>query len=125
MATHFRWIRSAFLAVPAIFATQTLVPHEAFAQNFEKPRSFAANQIPGIAAGGQNYTIKSPVTSDGFMRIYVFTTPWGEFSAIGDGMAGTAGPTGSSVTGASSSTPAASGSLLTPGRWSLVAVSAL
>ena len=58
----------------------------AFAQDFEKPRSFQANQIPGIAAGGQNYTIKSPVTSDGFMRIYVFTTPWGEFSAIGDGM---------------------------------------
>ena len=43
-------------------------------------------RIPGIAAGGQNYTIKNPVTSDGFMRIYVFTTPWGEFSAVGDGM---------------------------------------
>jgi hypothetical protein len=81
MATHFRRIRSAFLSVPAIFAA-----HSVLAADFERPRSFQANLIPGIAAGGQNYTIKNPVTSDGFMRIYVFTTPWGEFSAIGDGM---------------------------------------
>ena len=83
MATQFHRIKSAFLAAPAMLAAQILV---LYAQDFEKPRSFQANLIPGITAGGQNYTIKSPVTSDGFMRIYVFTTPWGEFSAIGDGM---------------------------------------
>jgi hypothetical protein len=58
----------------------------ALAADYEKPRSFQANLIPGIAAKGQNYTIKSPVTSDGFLRLYTFTTPWGEFSAIGDAM---------------------------------------
>jgi len=72
---------SAALAAPAL-----LVACAALAADFEKPRSFQANLIPGISAGGQNYTIKNPVTSDGFMRIYVFTTPWGEFSAIGDGL---------------------------------------
>lgn len=81
MATQMFRIRSAVLAAPAALAASA-----AFAADFEKPRSFQANQIPGISAGGQNYTIKSPVTSDGFMRIYVFTTPWGEFSAIGDGL---------------------------------------
>ena len=80
MATQFR-IRSAALAVPAILAACT-----AAAAQYEPPRSFQANLIPGISAAGQNYTIKSPVTSDGFMRIYVFSTPWGEFSAIGDGV---------------------------------------
>ena len=72
---------SAALAAPAM-----LVACAALAADFEKPRSFQANLIPGISAGGQNYTIKNPVTSDGFMRIYVFTTAWGEFSAIGDGL---------------------------------------
>ncbi len=86
MATQFFRIRSAFLAASAILAAQILAPDAAFAADFEKPRSFQANLIPGISASGQNYTIKSPVTSDGFMRIYVFTTPWGEFSAIGDGL---------------------------------------
>src|SRR5436190_12983957 len=80
MVTQFR-IRSAALAVPALIAACT-----AAAAQYEPPRSFQANLIPGISAGGQNYTIKSPVTSDGFMRIYVFSTPWGEFSAIGDGL---------------------------------------
>jgi len=86
MATQFFRIRSAFLAAPAMLVAQILVPHLAFAADFERPRSFQANLIPGISSSGQNYTIKSPVTSDGFMRIYVFTTPWGEFSAIGDGL---------------------------------------
>jgi hypothetical protein len=72
---------SAAVAAPAM-----LVAFAALAADFEKPRSFQANLIPGISAGSQNYTIKNPVTSDGFMRIYVFTTPWGEFSAIGDGL---------------------------------------
>jgi hypothetical protein len=81
MATQSLRISSALLAaLPALFITGT-----AHAQ-FEKPRSFQANMIPGISAGNQTYSIKSPVTSDGFMRIYVFTTPWGEFSAIGDAM---------------------------------------
>jgi hypothetical protein len=79
MATHMYRIRSAVLA------SALLAAGAAHAQ-YEQPRSFAANQIPGIAAGNQNYSLKSPVTSDGFMRIYVFTTKWGEFSAIGDGL---------------------------------------
>lgn len=81
MAKQYFRISSAVLAAPVMVAACT-----AFAADFEKPRSFKANMIPGISAAGQNYTIKTPVTSDGFMRIYVFTTPWGEFSAIGDGL---------------------------------------
>ena len=81
MATQFFRIGSLVLAAPAMLAACAAVAAE-----FEPPRSFQANQIPGISAGGQNYTIKNPVTSDGFMRIYVFTTQWGEFSAIGDGL---------------------------------------
>jgi len=81
MATQNFRIRSAALAAPAVLAACA-----AFAADFEPPRSFQANLIPGISASGQNYNIKSPVTSDGFMRVYVFTTPWGEFSAIGDGL---------------------------------------
>lgn len=81
MASQLFRMRSAVLAAPAAFAA-----YAAYAADFEKPRSFQANLIPGISASGQNYTIKSPVASDGFMRIYVFTTPWGEFSAIGDGL---------------------------------------
>ena len=76
MATQFFRIRTAILAAPAFVAAHILFL-AAFAQDFERPRSFQANQIPGIAAGGQNYTIKNPVTSDGFMRVYVFTTAWG------------------------------------------------
>jgi hypothetical protein len=57
---------SAAVAAPAM-----LVAFAALAADFEKPRSFQANLIPGISAGSQNYTIKNPVTSDGFMRIYV------------------------------------------------------
>ena len=64
MATQSIRIRSAlFAALPALFAAGA-----AHAQ-FEKPRSFQANMIPGIAASGQSYTIKNPVTSDGFMRL--------------------------------------------------------
>lgn len=56
------------------------------AEKFEKPRSFPSNLIPGISAAGQNYTIASPVTSDGFMRIYRVKTPYGDFEVIGDAL---------------------------------------
>lgn len=56
------------------------------AEKFERPRTFPANLIPGISAAGQNYTIASPVMSDGFMRIYTVKTPYGDFQVIGDAL---------------------------------------
>ena len=72
---------AAFLAVLA-------VPWSApSAQPYERPPAFAADRIPGIKPNGENYTIPSPVRSDGLLRLYALTTPYGEFSAHGDQMA--------------------------------------
>jgi hypothetical protein len=56
------------------------------AENVEAPPSFDAAKIPGVLAAGDNYTIASPVRSDGFLRSYVLKTPYGEFAATGDAM---------------------------------------
>ena len=56
----------------------------AVAAEFEKARSFDPKLIPGISAGGPNYSIVNPVQSDGFMRIYTLKTPYGDFITIGD-----------------------------------------
>ena len=58
----------------------------ASAQTFERPPSFAIEKIPGFWPAGDNYTIKNPVLSDGLLRIYTLTTPYGEFTAHGDQM---------------------------------------
>ena len=43
-------------------------------------------KIPGFWPSGDNYSIKNPVTSDGLLRIYTLTTPYGEFTVHGDQM---------------------------------------
>ena len=61
-------------------------PAVAIAQSAETPPSFNAAQIPGIKRIGANYTIQNPVRSDGLLRIYVLTTPYGEVTVQGDEM---------------------------------------
>jgi hypothetical protein len=56
----------------------------ALAQPFEAPPSFNAAQIRGIDRVGANYTVQTPVRSDGLMRNYVLATPYGEIRAQGD-----------------------------------------
>jgi hypothetical protein len=56
------------------------------AQSTETPPIFNAAQIPGINRIGANYTIQNPVRSDGLLRIYVLTTPYGEVTVQGDEM---------------------------------------
>jgi hypothetical protein len=56
------------------------------AQAVETPPSFNAAQISGINRIGANYTIQNPVYSDGLLRIYVLTTPYGEITVQGDEM---------------------------------------
>ena len=59
---------------------------EALAQPFERPPSFEIEKIAGFWPTGDNYTIKNPVRSDGLLRIYTLTTPYGEFTVHGDQM---------------------------------------
>ena len=78
-------IQSALrLAAPLLLV---LIPAAgAAAQKFEAPPSYHAAQIRGIDRVGENYTIKTPVRSDGLMRNYVLTTPYGEMTVAGDAM---------------------------------------
>ena len=61
-----------------------LQPASAKAQSYEAPPSFNAAQISGIDRVGANYTIRTPVRSDGLMREYVLDTPYGEIRIQGD-----------------------------------------
>lgn len=61
-------------------------PAAASAQAYENPPSFNAAQIPGIKRVGSNYTIRSPVRSDGILRVYVLATPYGDITVNGDEM---------------------------------------
>jgi hypothetical protein len=70
---------AALLAVMAI-------PLEGRAQSFERPPSFAIEKVPGFWPSGDNYSINNPVRSDGLLRIYTLTTPYGEFVLHGDQM---------------------------------------
>jgi hypothetical protein len=66
-----------------------MVPAVAPAQTVEEPPTFSAAQaakVSGIPEVGSNYTIQSPVRSDGMLRIYRLTTPYGEFIVRGDDM---------------------------------------
>ena len=69
----------------ALIAVMAL-PLEALAQTFERPPSFEIEKIAGFWPTGDNYTIKNPVRSDGLLRIYTLTTPYGEFTVHGDQM---------------------------------------
>jgi hypothetical protein len=56
------------------------------AQPVETPPSFNAAQLRGINRVGPNYTIQTPVRSDGLMRTYVLSTPYGDIQVAGDEM---------------------------------------
>ena len=56
------------------------------AASFERPRTFAISAIPGLKAADDNYTIAEPVRSDGLLRIYSLTTPYGDIAVHGDQM---------------------------------------
>ena len=58
----------------------------ALAQPFERPPSFEIGKVRGFWPSGDNYTIDNPVRSDGLLRIYTLTTPYGEFVVHGDQM---------------------------------------
>lgn len=73
--------QTAFLS--AVLLVQPIV---AKAQQVEAPPSFNAAQIHGIARVGVNYTIQSPVRSDGLMRVYRLKTPYGNITVHGDEM---------------------------------------
>jgi hypothetical protein len=64
----------------------TMAPEPALAQPFEQAPTFAIERIRGFWPTGDNYSIKNPVLSDGLLRIYTLTTPYGEFTAHGDQM---------------------------------------
>jgi hypothetical protein len=64
-----------------------LVPFAAGAAELEQAPSFNPAKIPGIKPAGVNYTIVNPVRSDGFLRVYSFRTPYGDFVVTSDAMA--------------------------------------
>jgi len=70
----------------ALAPVALLLPTAALAQTYEQPPSFNAAQIRGIKRVGTNYTIQTPVRSDGLLRIYVLTTPYGKLEVEGDQM---------------------------------------
>ena len=78
------WISGLRAAAPV--ALVCLLPAVAPAQTVENPPSFSAKQIGGIPPAGSNYTINFPVRSNGMLRVYRLTTPYGEFTVIGDAM---------------------------------------
>lgn len=61
-------------------------PAGAFAQGFEQPPSLAPGKLPGLRPSGTNYTVKSPVRSDGLLRVYVLATPYGDITVHGNEM---------------------------------------
>lgn len=73
-------------AAAAAIAFALAVHCSASAQSLETPPSFNAAQLPGIVRIGANYTIESPVRSDGLMRDYVLATPYGQVTVRGDAM---------------------------------------
>jgi hypothetical protein len=70
----------------AVLVAMIALPLPVLAQRVERPPSFTIEKIAGFWPSGDNYTIKNPVRSDGLLRIYTVTTPYGEFDAHGDQM---------------------------------------
>jgi hypothetical protein len=58
----------------------------ALAQPYEGPPSFDIHKVRGFFPSGDNYTIKNPVRSDGWLRVYTVETPYGTFVIHGDQM---------------------------------------
>jgi hypothetical protein len=70
----------------AVLVAVIAMPSEVLAQPVERPPSFTIEKIAGFWPSGDNYKIKNPVRSDGLLRIYTVTTPYGEFDTHGDQM---------------------------------------
>jgi hypothetical protein len=73
---------AASLSWPIVARAQTPPPQRAY----EPAPSFDPAKIPGLAASGPDYTIANPVRSDGFLRIYILKTKFGDFAVHGDEM---------------------------------------
>ncbi len=80
--------RTVMAGVPAAAAVALvfMLPVAASAQAVEAPPTFDAGKIAGIEPVGSNYTIENPVHSDGMLRVYDLTTPYGKFRVRGDAM---------------------------------------
>lgn len=74
---------SACLGVAVAFAVMS---SGAWSAEIERPATFSPGKIPGIKASGPNYTITSPVRSDGFLRIYNVNSAYGNFTVVSDSM---------------------------------------
>jgi hypothetical protein len=70
----------------AAIALGLVLPAANTAPRIESPPTFNAAQIPGITRVGSNYTVESPVRSDGLLRDYVLATPYGQVAVRGDAM---------------------------------------
>jgi hypothetical protein len=72
------------LGVFAALGACVFAPTALLAQKFERPPVYSVAKMRGLQARGPNYTIKNPIRSDGLLRIYVLSTPYGEFTVQGD-----------------------------------------
>ena len=70
----------------ALLAAFFMTPASGRSAEFEQPPSFNAGKVLGAAARGANYTVVSPVSSDGYVRNYTLKTSFGVFRASGDQM---------------------------------------
>jgi hypothetical protein len=70
----------------ALLIAVSLPLASAWAQSFEKPPSFNAAKFSWFDRVGENYTVSNPVRSDGLLRAYVLTTPYGQLPVRGDGL---------------------------------------
>ena len=75
-------VKSCFVAL----AAGMLLAIPAGATEVERPATLAPSKIPGIRAAGPNYSILSPVRSDGFLRIYSVRSSYGDFTVVSDAM---------------------------------------
>lgn len=73
---------AGFLVFSAIAATSSAV----LAQTYERPPTFDIVKLKGHKFGGENFTVNNPAHSDGLLRLYALTTPYGEYAAQGDYM---------------------------------------
>lgn len=83
MKTHRGKIDAVYFAGSVIAAIMAVVA-PATGQPYDVPASVDSSQIPGLQAEGTNYSITSPVVSDGFLRIYNVETPYGAYRIEGD-----------------------------------------
>jgi hypothetical protein len=79
-------MRAATKLLWVVLSAGPVLPVAAVATEIERPASFKAIQTAGIPASGPNYTIASPVRSDGFLRVYNVKSSYGDFVVVSDAM---------------------------------------